>query len=154
MSGRSVIVCEIPEHAGSKGPRGGCLLCRRGRAYAAGRRYYEANRDLVNEKSRRRAAEHPELVSGQRRKNHLFQQYGMTVEDFELLLTTQDHACASCRRCLDRSTRELTPHVDHDHTSGNVRGILCGPCNTGIGMLGDSIEGLRLALAYLERQVG
>jgi len=40
-------------------------------------------------------------------------------------------------------------HIDHDHTTGVVRGVLCKPCNTGLGLLGDSEEGLSRALDYL-----
>jgi hypothetical protein len=40
--------------------------------------------------------------------------------------------------------------VDHDHATGALRGILCNLCNSGIGALGDSVEGLREALRYLE----
>ena len=45
-------------------------------------------------------------------------------------------------------------HVDHDHTSGKYRGYLCIGCNMGIGQLGDSIEGLERALAYLKAANG
>lgn len=44
-------------------------------------------------------------------------------------------------------------YLDHDHTTGRFRGWLCSTCNSGIGKLGDSIEGVRRALAYLERSI-
>jgi hypothetical protein len=42
-------------------------------------------------------------------------------------------------------------HLDHCHVTGSFRGWLCGKCNTGLGMLGDNIAGLKAAIAYLER---
>lgn len=41
-------------------------------------------------------------------------------------------------------------HVDHDHETGKVRGVLCHSCNAGIGLLGDSVPILREAIRYLE----
>ncbi len=44
-----------------------------------------------------------------------------------------------------------TLHLDHDHANGKFRGWLCGPCNRAIGQLGDTVDGVRRALEYLER---
>lgn len=52
--------------------------------------------------------------------------------------------CECCGRFLEK-----TPHNDHDHTTGEFRGWLCSSCNMAIGLLGDSIEGVKKALAYL-----
>jgi hypothetical protein len=41
-------------------------------------------------------------------------------------------------------------NIDHDHKTGQVRGLLCSGCNTGLGHLGDDIQGLKRALEYLE----
>ena len=56
--------------------------------------------------------------------------------------------CECCSRKLDKAFRT---HLDHDHVTGKFRGWLCNQCNLGIGHLGDSIEGLERALAYLRR---
>ena len=52
--------------------------------------------------------------------------------------------CACCGR-IDKL------FIDHNHASGLYRGHICRPCNTGLGMLGDSVEGIERALAYLQR---
>jgi hypothetical protein len=52
-----------------------------------------------------------------------------------------------CEICGGTATK-----IDHDHQTGLVRGGLCTKCNSGIGMLGDNIRGLRLAIAYLKRK--
>ena len=55
--------------------------------------------------------------------------------------------CQCCERKLDGSE----VHLDHDHITGSFRGWLCRRCNTGIGSLGDNIEGLEQAITYLRK---
>ena len=70
----------------------------------------------------------------------------MTLEDYEALLERQGHACAICERPYDY----LRPlHVDHDHGTSHVRGLLCAGCNTGLGKLGDSVPTLWLSLIHI-----
>jgi len=79
------------------------------------------------------------------RKRHLLKQYLLTPEEFTYMVMEQGGVCAICK---------LVPsslYVDHDHATGAVRGLLCQKCNSGIGFLGDSIEGLEKALNYLRR---
>jgi hypothetical protein len=75
--------------------------------------------------------------------------YGLDYETFAQLTEAQSGVCAVCQSPPPSATAPL--FVDHDHVTGDVRGLLCRTCNTGIGMLGDSIDGLRAALAYLEQ---
>ena len=64
---------------------------------------------------------------------------------FEKMLILQGGLCALCRK---KSRRTL--HVDHDHRSGRVRGLLCNSCNRGLGYLGDDPERCLLAAQYLK----
>lgn len=73
--------------------------------------------------------------------------YGLSEETFYAMLEAQGGACAICKNAKFGS---IGPCVDHDHKTGEVRGILCSRCNSAIAALGDSAEGLRRALAYLE----
>lgn len=73
-------------------------------------------------------------------------QYGLTVSDLQHLLELQAGGCAICKEKFLK-----TPHVDHDHESGRVRGLLCRACNTAIGMLKDSSAVSQLATEYLKR---
>jgi hypothetical protein len=54
-------------------------------------------------------------------------------------------------RCAICGARLVAPHVDHDHETGAVRGILCPACNHGLGHFGDSVPTLRSAIKYLQR---
>lgn len=77
---------------------------------------------------------------------HRLRRYGLSPEAFEAMLEEQGRACAICRIVF-----EAEPLVDHDHETGRVRGLLCRPCNTGIGQLGDDLDRLRAALEYLAK---
>lgn len=71
--------------------------------------------------------------------------FGLDPEGYETLLRTQKGKCAICRK-----KRKLV--VDHDHVTGRVRGLLCQPCNMGIGGLDDDVKLLRRAIKYLRRE--
>ena len=57
------------------------------------------------------------------------------------------HACEIC------GTSFGAAHTDHDHVTGQWRGMLCSKCNTGLGKLGDSLEGLERASYYLVKRL-
>lgn len=74
--------------------------------------------------------------------------YGITIADYNAILEEQDGKCAICGTSDPRGQGVF--HIDHNHVTGKVRGLLCCDCNTGIGSLKDSPEVLLSALNYLE----
>jgi predicted nucleic acid-binding Zn ribbon protein len=74
--------------------------------------------------------------------------YGITAEWYAETLITQGNACAICRDTEPGGKGGW--HVDHDHATGKVRGLLCHGCNIALGYLKDDITRLRAAIAYLE----
>lgn len=87
------------------------------------------------------------MSSRERRIKHV---YGLTAAQFDQLLADQGGVCAICGGLPPAVPGKIGQwNVDHDHDTGAVRGILCSPCNIGIGQLGDSIERLETALRYL-----
>jgi hypothetical protein len=74
--------------------------------------------------------------------------HGLRREQIDLLFALQGSACAICR-ATDPGTKQGWA-VDHDHSTGIARGVLCHKCNTGIGFLRDDPSRLRAAAAYLE----
>jgi hypothetical protein len=93
----------------------------------------------------RRDKASPEVRAGRvraaRRKWDLKDRYGLTPERFDEMVVDQEGRCAICRREFPQ-----TPHVDHDHETGKVRGLLCRRCNIMLGWfdrMGDQ------AMAYL-----
>lgn len=83
------------------------------------------------------------------RNQTLWNKYNITYDTFSRILAEQGHRCACCRTADPKGPW----HVDHDHHTGLIRGILCSNCNTGIGMLGDDLGSVRRAVSYLEAYV-
>jgi hypothetical protein len=75
---------------------------------------------------------------------NLATKYALTDDD-DQALGTECHVCG--KHPLLGNDR----HIDHDHSAGRVRGVLCRRCNTGIGMLGDNLEGVLRAVEYLRK---
>lgn len=86
------------------------------------------------------------------RRSWSLRKYGLTREEFEGLLLSQGHRCANpgCRTPDPGDNGDW--HVDHDHVTGEVRGILCHHCNTAIGLLEDSQERAAGLAKYLAKR--
>lgn len=80
--------------------------------------------------------------------------YGLTEEQREALLAAQDGLCGICGKPTNFGGQGFkTAHVDHCHSTGRVRGVLCGVCNTALGKLGDTVEAIERVLSYLKRGI-
>lgn len=76
--------------------------------------------------------------------------YGITFEEYSILLEEQDYKCKICGIHREHCDRDLA--VDHDHGTGVVRGLLCMGCNTGLGLFRDNVEFLLEAINYLNTE--
>lgn len=137
-----------------------CKDCKRRQAAE----YRERNRELLRRRQIKWRLDNPDKVleserkrdpatrSQHAKKNRLKQKYGLTPEQFEAMARAQHFLCAICRQspCDIPGGRGLL-HVDHDHETGRVRGLLCVNCNVGLGYFFDTPALLREAAAYLER---
>ena len=101
-------------------------------------------------------ADNPERATLSRRKFNLEKNYGLTVEEYERILANQGGVCAICRRDEPnehgRTGKKFRLSVDHCHATGRVRGLLCQKCNRAIGLMDDSVDLLKRAIDYLERE--
>lgn len=91
-----------------------------------------------------------ERAAGAHRWAHLASRYGVTPESIEQMMVDQNGGCAICRRLLaGKGLEPDSPQVDHDHATGQVRAILCRPCNTALGMFRDDPVLVERAAKYL-----
>lgn len=82
------------------------------------------------------------------RAQKLRSQYGISLDEYAAQLAKQEGKCALCGS-TEAKGRWGVFNVDHCHETGALRGLLCNDCNTGLGKLGDTVESLARATAYL-----
>lgn len=82
------------------------------------------------------------------RNRKIKSKYGLNHDDAMALWSLQGGKCGLCNKSVRFPGKQSV--IDHCHTEGHVRGILCQTCNKGLGMLGDTPERIRLVLNYLE----
>jgi hypothetical protein len=78
----------------------------------------------------------------------LKRKYGLTLAQYDAMLEAQGGVCAICRQ---PRPEERTLHVDHDHETGAIRGLLCFTCNNALGNFRDEPELFHAAAQYLDR---
>lgn len=117
----------------------------RAAANAYARKWHADNKNKESERYKRWRFENPDVKRNSRLRNL----YGITLEVYERMLFEQSGVCAICSK-TNSDGRRL--HVDHCHATGQVRGLLCFPCNTMLGNANDSESTLSLAAEYLARR--
>lgn len=126
-------------------------VCQRGHLMQMTRRFYANGESYCRDCKKIRydiyRKAHPDRTSAYHRKSFLRRSYGMETDEYEALLGKQGGGCAICKS--SRGARRL--HVDHDHDSGVIRGLLCHGCNTAIGLLKEDPSLIEAALLYLEK---
>lgn len=88
---------------------------------------------------------------------YLMRKYGISRGQYDVMLKEQGGVCKICQSPPTGKTKKglaTRLDVDHDHKTGVVRGLLCHPCNTALGLVQDRVEVLRAAILYLERDRG
>ena len=143
--------------AGADGLRSQCKTCEAKRNKAWHARNKERHVAAVNrwrEKNREQYLAYLERYNAadQRKRRdragHLRRRYGITLEDYDRMLETQGGGCAICGR---PPRTDISLHVDHDHETGRIRGLLCFPCNNTLGDFKDDPKRLYAAADYLSR---
>lgn len=123
------------------------------------RENYLAHREVRMAYQKKYHAEHREELKAQgriyylahrekRKADQRIYRYGMLNGEFELLLKSQGGVCAICRKA-DWNGRG--PHLDHDHVTGKIRGILCHDCNLALGLLDESIPNAERMIEYINK---
>lgn len=113
------------------------------------RRHYAQNADTIRAKKKVWRDNNRDKQYQYDRKCKLMREYGLTVEKYDALDEAQNHVCKICRGVNPDGSRLA---VDHDHTNGQVRGLLCINCNKGLGHFKDNAELLQEAARYIQSQ--
>jgi hypothetical protein len=90
----------------------------------------------------------PTEQSVARERRRTLRKYGLTDDDWARMVARQDNRCAICRTDKPGGRGELW-HIDHDHVTGRVRGLLCHGCNVGIGNFRDDPDLMLAAVEYI-----
>ena len=96
------------------------------------RKYREINSERVKELSR---------------KTHIMRKFGITIEEYDAMFSAQNGVCAICENICATGYKLA---VDHNHTTGKIRALLCKNCNTAIGLLKENTDTMTKAIKYLE----
>jgi 23S rRNA G2445 N2-methylase RlmL len=77
--------------------------------------------------------------------------YKITVEDYDKKLKEQNYCCVICNKHRDKFKRNLS--VDHNHKTGEIRGLLCVICNTNVGVVEDKLEMIQKYLNKYRKEI-
>jgi hypothetical protein len=124
-------------------------------------RYYLANKEKINSKQRdwyarnrdsqlEKKKVYNETHAEQKHRSYLRRAYGVTADEYERLLVTNDYKCEIC--LIDQRYTKKRHAVDHCHLTGKIRGLLCSNCNIAIGHLGDDKGKIMKAYEYISRK--
>lgn len=102
------------------------------------REYHHKNREVLLPQKRARWKEKADEYNARRREK----KFGLSPEAYAAMLEAQKGCCAIC-------TEQRKLVVDHNHETGEVRSLLCNPCNTAIGLFKEDSKRMRAAIKYL-----
>jgi len=127
-----------------------CKVCKDTRQRKWFQKNIEKQRERLRPYHRRWRKEHKEKVRNWKLK-YLF---GIALEDYNQMLEEQNGVCAICGKPERKKGCSLS--VDHNHRTGQVRGLLCGDCNRGLGLLNTDSFGvlnLEMAIKYVKKYI-
>ena len=111
------------------------------------RAYYRKNCEKIKAAVKAHRNKHPDRT----RDTYLRWQYGISLAEYNAMWKAQSGECAICKTPQGRGRNGF--HVDHDHVTGKVRGLLCRDCNYILGNAKDSPQLLQRAIEYLQKHI-
>ena len=113
-------------------------------AKATIKKYWNKNKESILEKAKQKYKNNPELY----KERAIIYKYGITYKDKEEMYMSQDGKCLICNNQFP--IQDL--HIDHNHNTNEVRGLLCPQCNTSLGLLKEDINTLMNMIDYIEQK--
>lgn len=122
--------------------------------------WYEKNKELILKKRKDKywanREEHSKKTKEYRSKNRhlernrrLIKKYGISIEDFDKMYNSQNGKCATCNKLCPNNSRNGL-YVDHNHSNGKLRSLLCSNCNRVLGLIAENKTTLENMIKYLE----
>ena len=108
-----------------------------------GKDYKLKNKEELKTKAKKYILKNKDKIQQKRNDHKLIYRYGITREEFQTMYKDQKGLCGIC------SEYKKVLHVDHNHTTKKIRGLLCGHCNRGLGLFKDNKNNLQKAIKYL-----
>ena len=110
------------------------------------RENYIKNKERYSLRAKIYREKNKEQLRIKKRESWYIRNYGITVEERQRMIQSQDNKCMICGDTLKESKNI---HIDHDHATGKTRDVLCDLCNGGLGLFKDNIKTLQEAINYL-----
>jgi hypothetical protein len=110
-------------------------------------KYYREHKKEHAEYGKKYRQEHKEKIAPQRENYRLVKKYGITLAERDVMYNAQNGRCAIC------GEQHNVLCVDHDHSTGKIRELLCKKCNRKLGMLEYDMDRIHVMLAYLEKHI-
>lgn len=132
------------------GHRFQCKICRNSKQ----RKYAKDNPGIIKTRNKEKKDSRKAYYQSDRgiessRRSHLKRKYNMTLEDYNKLSEQQAGRCKICNK-EESSKKNKFLCVDHNHSTGKIRGLLCNTCNRALGLFQDDITILYNAFIYLQ----
>ena len=108
--------------------------------------YYLTHREHMLQSNKAWVQKNFESVKIRKAIHNRSRVYGLDEVEYQTMLEAQNHVCAICK------VRMIKPHVDHNHQTKVIRGLLCDGCNRGLGYFKENSKALRNAADYIEKE--
>ena len=116
------------------------------------KQYYLENRERYREQEKKYSSS--DLAKFRRIRSHYYRVYNLLENQVRELMDSQKGCCEICEESLISPDSDKNYSVDHNHMTGEVRGLLCNSCNTAIGHFKENKKNLANAIKYLEKHNG
>jgi len=113
----------------------------RSKHLASFKEYYEKNRATI-------LAQKKNLYFQEGKRAYFKRKYKISLDDLNKMVESQNNECAICGKLMDGKSNR---HLDHEHSTGKIRELLCGKCNRGLGYFKENTSTLQSAIHYLNK---
>ena len=109
-------------------------------------------KECDNKARKKWQTDNPERARYSSRNRSIKAKYGIDIEQYNQILQAQNYQCAICGCTVQNHSYQKNFNIDHNHETGEVRGLLCTACNRALGLFRDNPDILRKAAEYLDKR--